>query len=165
MDEYTLNFKEGIKVGLRSSEYNPRNTGALVEAWGVIQESGKLFQQLEFDTFDISGLDAQAFPFPQIFQGINWTIVCTPTKIYTYDGSTLTLVYTAEEGSTWTLADYHNFLVLSNGKELVTLDPMTGDWSKFITCEVPSCLCLCNINGQLFVGGPECSISAGWLGD
>lgn len=165
MEEYTLTFKEGIKTGLRKSERNPRNVGALIQACGTIQESGQLFNLANLETVDISSIEACAFPFPQMFQGINWTILCTPTKIYTYDGSTLTLVYTAEEGSTWTLADYHNFLVLSNGKELVTLDPDTGEWSKFITCEVPGCLCLCNVNGQLFVGGPECTISAGWLGE
>lgn len=165
MEEYTLIFKEGLKVGLRASEYNPRNIGALVEAQGVIQESGKLFNLDDLSTFDISTIEACTFPFPQVFQGKNWTLLCTPTKIYTYDGSALTLAYTAEEGSTWTVADFHNFLVLTNGKELVTLDPISGIWSKFITCEIPTCLCLCDLNGQLFVGGPECSVSAGFLGE
>ena len=45
------------------------------------------------------------------------------------------------------------------------LDPETGDWSKFLDCAFIECLCVCDLNGQLFVGGPEVSISAGWLGD
>lgn len=165
MDEYTIVYKEGLAKGLRASEYNPVNEGALTEAHGVFIESKQLNEIPELETFDVSTLEAMDFPFPQCFQLINMTLVCTPTKIYTWDTVTLTLVYTAEEGSTWTIADFHNFLVLSNGRELVTLDPETGDWSKYLDCAIPYCLCVCDLNGQLFVGGPECSISAGWLGD
>ena len=165
MREYTIIFKDGLAAGLRSSEHNPRNQGALIQADGIIQESKELFNLDELDTFDISTLEDCDFPFPQIFQLREWTVVCTPTKIYTYDGTSLTLVYTAEEGSTWTFADFHNYLVLTNGRELITLDPETGTWSKYIECAIPECLCLCDVNGQLFVGGPEVSVSAGWLGE
>lgn len=165
MEEYTIVYKEGLAKGLRASEYNPVNESALTEAHGVFIESKRINQLPELNTFDVSTLEAMTHPFPQCFQLINHILICTPTKIYTYDGSTLTLVYTANEGSTWTVADFYNFIVMSNGKDLITLDPETGDWSAFITCEVPSCLCLCDLNGQLFVGGPEVSISAGWLGE
>jgi len=165
MREYTILYKKGLAIGLRSSEHNPKNEGALIQAAGIIQESGELFNLDELSTFDISSIEACDFPFPQIFQLREWTLICTPTKIYTYDGATLTLVYTAEEGSTWTVADFYNFLVLSNGRELITLDPESGDWSKYLDCAVPYCLCLCDLNGQLFVGGPEVMVSGGWLGD
>jgi len=164
MKEYTVFYKDGLAKGLRASEFNPRNEGALVEAQGVFQESKKLSNILELLTFDISTIDAQTYPFPQVFQLREWTIVCTPTKIYTYDGASLTLVHTAVEGSTWTIADFYQFVVLTNGAELVALDPETGEWTQFIDCAVPVCLCCCDLNGQLFVGGPEASISAGWLG-
>ena len=164
MKEYTIFYKDGLAKGLRSSEYNPRNEGALVFAQGVFQESKKLSNIPELATFDISTIEACTFPFPQCFQLRNWTLICTPTKIYTYDGTTLTLVYTAAEGSTWTVADFYDFLVMTNGQELITLDPEDGTWSAYLDCAVPFCLCLCDLNGQLFVGGPEVSISAGWLG-
>ena len=165
MKEYTILFKKGLVKGLRSSEYNPRNEGALIQAKGIIQESKKLFNHPELENFDISTLDAQTFPFPQVFQLREWALVCTPTKIYTFDGTTLTLVYTAVEGSTWTVADFYNFLVLTNGNEYITLDPETGAWSKFLDCEFLKCLCVCDVNGQMFVGGPDVSVSAGWLGE
>lgn len=165
MHEYTVIFKDGLAAGLRSSVHNPRNVGSLIKADGVTQESKELFNLDELSTFDISILDACTFPFPQIFQLREWTIVCTPTKIYTYDGSTLTLVYTAEEGSTWTFGDFYNYLILTNGRELITLDPESGEWSKYLDTAIPNCLCLCDINGQLFVGGPDVSVSAGFLGD
>jgi len=164
MKEYTVFYKDGLAKGLRASEFNPRNEGALVEAQGVFQESKKLSNIAELLTFDISTLDAQTYPFPQVFQLREWTIVCTPTKIYTYDGASLTLVHTAAEGSTWTVADFYQFIVMTNGAELISLDPETGNWSQFIDCAVPYCLCCCDLNGQLFVGGPEAAISAGWLG-
>lgn len=164
MKEYTIFYKDGLSVGLRASEYNPRNEGALVEAQGVFQESKKLSEIAELSSFDISTIDAQTFPFPQCFQLRNWILICTPTKIYTYDGATLTLVYTATEGSTWTVADFYDFLVLTNGQDLITLDPETGLWSKYIDCLIPYCLCVCDLNGQLFVGGPEVTVSAGFLG-
>lgn len=165
MYEYTILYKDGLARGLRASEHNPRNKGALIQADGIIQESGELFNLAELSNFDISSIEACTFPFPQVFQLREWTLICTPTKVYTYNGATLTLVYTAEEGSTWTIADFYNFLVLSNGRELITLDPESGDWSKYLDCAIPTCLCLCDLNGQMFVGGPEVSVSGGWLGD
>ena len=165
MHEYTIEIKEGLIAGLRRSEHNPVNGGFLVLADGVIKKAGELFNLDELDQLDISDLDAQTFPFPQIFQLVNFTLVCTPTKIYKYDGSTFTLVYTAEEGSTWTIADFYNYLVLTNGVELVKLDPETGLFDEYAECSIPNCLCICDVNGQIFLGGPDCSISAGWLGD
>ena len=164
MKEYTIHYKTGLAQGLRATENNPKNTGALTKAQGVIQKAGQLFNLEELEGFDISTIEACTFPFPQIFQLRTWTIICTPTKIYTYDGTTLTLAFTATEGSTWTVGDFYDYLVMSNGLELIVLDPETGDWSLFLDCLVPYCLCLTDLNGQLFVGGPEVAISAGWLG-
>lgn len=163
MEEYTVVFKGGVAKGLRPSSKNPKNTGALVIADGVMQEAGELFNHPDLDTFDISAIAAQTFPFPQLFFLRNWTIVCTPTKIYTYDG-TLNLVYTATEGSTWTVADFYDFLVFANGREYIVLSPDTGAWSKYLDAENLECLCVADINGQLFVGGPDVTVGAGWLG-
>lgn len=164
MDEHSIIFKEGLTIGLRASENNPRNKGALIQSTGVVKATGEVINIDELETLDISDIEACVFPFPQIFQLREYTLVCTPTKIYTYDGATYTLVYTAEEGSTWTIGDFYNYLILTNGRELLTLDPETNEWSKYLDCAIPFCLCLCDVNGQIFVGGPEVSISAGWLG-
>lgn len=165
MREYTITYKDGLIRGLRASENNPRNLGALIQADGVVKEAGELTALPEIDTFDLTGVtDPGDFPFPQIFQARNWTILCTPTRIYTWDGTSFTLAYTSAEGSTWTVADFFDFLVMTNGLELITLDPVTGNWSKYLECSIPYCLCICDVNGQLFCGGPEATISAGWLG-
>lgn len=165
MYEYTLTVKSALEVGLRKSDNNPRNVGALTLADGVVHKSAELVSLNWLTTFDISSIEACTFPFPQKFQLREWTLVCTPTKIYTFDGTTLTSVYTAEEGSTWTIGDFYNYIIMTNGKELITLNPDTGVWSKYIDCKIPYCLCLCDVNGQVFVGGPEVSISAGFLGE
>lgn len=90
--------------------------------------------------------------------------MCTPTDIYTYDGVGLTLVYSAAAGSTWSIADFDTFLVLCNGRVLATLDPVTGVWSEYLECSIPYGLCVCELNGQLFVGGPEARVAGGFLG-
>ena len=161
MREYTVTFKEGLTAGLRASSSVQRK---LVQADGVLRKSEELINLDELSTFDISSIEACTHPFPQIFQLRNWTLICTPTKIYTFDGTTLTLVYTAAEGSTWTIADFYRFLVLTNGNEYITLDPETGAWSKYLDAVISECLCVCDVNGQLFAGGPEVSVGAGFLG-
>ena len=165
MREYTIIFKDGLKKGLRNSKDNPKNIGALTLANGVFQEAGKLINIDELENFDISTIPACTFPFPQCFQLRNWCLICTPVNIYTYIDGVLTLIYTAVEGSTWTVADFYDFLVLTNGAEFLTLDPETGAWCEYDEAEISKCLCVCDVNGQLFVGGPDVSIGAGFLGD
>ena len=164
MYEYTLTVKGALSVGLRHSNKNPKNVGALILADGVIHDTTELVNLDYLSTFDISSIEACTFPSPQMFQLRDWTLICTPTKIYTFDGTSLTSVYTAEEGSTWTVGDFYSYLIMTNGKELITLDPEDGTWSKYLDCKIPYCLCLCDVNGQVFVGGPDVSVSAGFLG-
>jgi len=166
MREYTITYKDGLIRGLRKSSNNPRNYGSLLRADGIVKEAGELEALPVLEALDVSTIAVTgSFPFPQVFQGRNWTLVCTPTEIYTYDGVSFTLVYTSAEGSTWTVADFFDFLVLTNGLELITLNPETGNWSKYLECSIPYCLCITDVNGQLFCGGPEASVSAGWLGE
>ena len=165
MQEYTLTIQKALAVGLRNTEDNPKNVSGLTFAQGVLQKAGTLVNLDLLTNFDISTIVACDFPFPQMFQLREWTLICTPTKIYTFDGTSLTSVYTAVEGTTWTYGDFYNYLILTNGQELITLDPDTGVWSKYLDCKIPYCVCLCDVNGQVFVGGPEVSVSAGWLGD
>lgn len=153
MREYSITYKNGLSVGLRASTHNPRNKGGLIKARGLIQESKELFNLDELNTFDISLLESCISPFPQMFQFREWTVVCTPTKVYTYDGSSLTLVYTAAEGSTWTYGDFYNFVIMSNGEEIISLNPESGVWDKYLNLIIPNWLCLCDLNGQLFIGG------------
>jgi hypothetical protein len=165
MQEYTIVYKDGLANGLRKSEHNPKNVGALIRADGIMQEAGELSDLPDIDKLDLSVIGACTHPFPQVFQLKAMTVVCTHNAIYTLAGSSLTLVYSATEGSTWTVADFTRFILFSNGRDLVKLDGMTGEWSKFIECHIPYCLCLCDVNGQVFMGGPECSVTAGWLGE
>lgn len=150
-------------MGLRHYEDNPRDVQALIQSTGVFHNKGKLINVDSLSTIDFSALGC-SFPFPQMFQLKKYALVCTPTLIHTYDGASLTLVYTAEEGSTWTVADFDRFLVMTNGRELVVHWPDTNAWSKYLDCAIPYCLCVCELNGQLFVGGPEVTVSAGFLG-
>jgi hypothetical protein len=139
------------------------NDQALVEAQGVMHDSGTMVNLDNLDTIDLSILNC-SYPFPQVFKLTNYTLVCTETKIYSYSGTSLSLVHAVLEGSTWTIADFYDYIVLSNGKDLVVVDPVSGAWSSYAGCQIPFCLCLCSLNGQLIVGGPEVTISQGFLG-
>ena len=163
MNEYTIEFREGLEVGLRHSDKNPKNVQALVRSDSVFYETGILRNTDEISTMDLTALGC-TWPFPQIFDLKSFKLICTETEIYKLSGGSLTLVFTALEGSTWTMADFDTFLVFTNGRVLATLDPVSGIWSQYFDCAIPACLCVCNLNGQLLVGGPEVTISAGFLG-
>lgn len=163
MNEYTIIFREGLALGLRHNSYNAKNEQALIRSDNAFYENGVLRNTDEITTIDLTTLDCE-FPFPQIFQLKRFSLICTPTDIYRLDGVTLTWVYSALEGSTWSIADFDTFLVLTNGRVLVTLDPVSGVWNEYFECSIPHCICVCDLNGQLLVGGPEVTLSAGFLG-
>lgn len=164
MREYTLVFQKGLGKGLRNSKRTPRNTEVLVQSIGCFPEDlvARAISDLTASWLDTSSLTV-AFPYPQIFSLTQTVLVCTATTIYEYSaGSFLLAITSLPEGSTWTVADYGRYLILTNGACLVTRDGITGEWDKYVGCAIPPCLCLCDINGQLLVGAPGITVSAGF---
>ncbi len=165
MREYTIIFRDGLQRGLRKTEKNPRNNQALTKCQGAIPEDGVVHALEDIQSAEIlESIDA-AFPFPQIFALSMCTLVCTATMIYEYASGNLTAVYEdAPEGSTWTVADYGRFIVLTNGAILIVKDAQTGDYEEYELCDIPNCICVADVNGQMFVGAPGITVSAGYMG-
>lgn len=166
MQEYTYKFQAGIKTGLRSDQYLAKDHEAFKEISGAFTDTEVLRSLDTPSEIDVSSLSA-SYPFPQIFELITKEIiVCTEDKIYEYDqsGDSFTLKLTVSEGGRWSLADYHQFIVLYNGRDIVTRDGISGTWSAYTDCLIPYGICVCNLNGQLIVGGPDTRVSSGFRG-
>jgi hypothetical protein len=166
MKEFSFTFDKGLKVGLRANKRNPRGQEALIKAQGVIPEDGALcaLEDISSQQIDTSALNC-TFPYPQIFTLTQLTLVCTPTEIYQYESGVLTLLYTcATAGYTWTFADYGNYIVLTNGNHIVIREGLSGDWTEQSDSAIPLCACLCDVNGQLIVGGLWAVNDQGGLG-
>lgn len=156
MKEFTLIFKDGLAAGLRASAKNPRNVQALVECIGAVPENGIIHALEDIRSFyiDTSGLDV-TFPFPQIFVLSKTTLVCTQTNIYELVLDVLNPVFLgAPAGSTWTVADYGRFIVMTNGACMLVRSATTNTFELYDSCDIPPCQCVCDVNGQMFVGAP-----------
>lgn len=164
MKEYLYPYREGIKVGIAPSDNVPSNTGGFRIMQGAYTNDNVVqgledLEQVEFDNFVFS------YPFPQIFELTSITLVCGSSTVYELlsDG-TLEEKIRAFNGGTWTVADYNRFIVLTNGSSMIIRDGLTGMWKMYDGCEIPDGLCVCNLNGQLVIGGPETRVSAGFRG-
>lgn len=164
MQEYTIVIKEALSKGLRSSPHFGRNEPWLFQALGCIPEDGVL-QSLSEPPQALS-LAGEVWPFPQVVRLRDFLLVCGATRIYTYDGTTLTNVYSgALAGWTWSFADFGQYVLATNGKALVFRDPASGVWQEYILCAIPTCLCLCEFNGQIVMGGPGETVLSGETGE
>lgn len=163
MREFTLVFDEGLQKGLRNKPRTGRKEQWLIEALGMIPEDNIMqsIPQLPAPT-KITG---STYPYPQIFKLRNLILVCDERTIYSYSSGTLTLEYhSATGGGTWTVADFGDYVVLTNGSSLVERNPRSGAFESVDDCDIPRCLCVLNLNGQLLVGGPAVSVSEGFTG-
>jgi hypothetical protein len=151
MREYTVTYNTGLGNGLRPNPRNPRNTQFLTMLAGAIPYDGVLSSLPELPA-PIGALNAQ-WPFPQLFHLRRMTLVCTIDSIYEYSNDSLTLLCVAVPDTTWSCADFGEYIVLTNGSSLITRDPQTGVFAEYLDCKIPSCLCVCEVNAQLLVGG------------
>lgn len=163
MKEFSFTFEEGIVKGLIPTERRSFNEQGFSQLQGVFS-NGKVIQEIEIpEMMDVDELDVE-FPFPQIFKLNSITLVFTSNEIFEYsesDGSLTSLISTSE-GGLWSVADYNLFIVATNGKDIIIRDGLTGEWNPYIECEIPTGICVCNLNGQLIIGGPETQVSAGF---
>lgn len=142
-----------LKRGLRTSKRSPRNAGYLVECKGGVGRDGVLQVQDVLSRLSTSPI-TDTFPFPQLFVLTNLTLVCSATKIYELVNNSLVLKFTASEpAGVWNVADFHEFLYLSNGKVVVLRDAGSKVYSLSTT--LPKASAICNFNGQVIIGSPD----------
>lgn len=157
MREYNLRLNEFIREGLRKHAENPRNSSGLIQCDGIIPEYESL-TSLETPTRLTMDAVSATFPYPQVFVLKQVVLVCISTAIYTYSvsGDTLTLaIDSLTPGVTWSCADFGNFIILVNGKEVVTRDGADLTWSKANSLNIPTCTSIVNVNGQAILCGPD----------
>lgn len=152
---FTLNSEELAK-GLRPSKSAPRGSTWLTESTGAVGIEGVLqsLEDIEEFRIDTSAL-SETFPFPQLFILTNVAIVCGKTDIYEVNLSTGNLDHklTVEEGITWSVVDFYDFIYMSNGKVAVVRNAEDQTWE--ISDELPIASAMCNYNGQVVIGAPD----------
>ena len=150
---FTFTVDRDLARGLRSSEKNPRNEELLITCNGAVGKDGVLAMLEQMTRMDTSAI-TDGFPFPQLFVFSYVTLVCGLQKIYEWDGSSLTLVYTAAAaGGPWDAVDFHGYIYLSNGKEAVVRSHSDGSYA--LTSDLPSAISMCDYNGQVLITGPD----------
>jgi len=137
-----------LALGLRTNKEAPRDSGFLVECIGAVGRDDILCALDELSKMDLSGF---YFPYPQIFVLTKLIIVCTATEIYEWVDSALVLKLSGiTKGHRWDLADYNEFVYLSNSKVAIRRD-INGTYAA--TDELPVASAICNMNGQIVVSG------------
>lgn len=166
MREYLIPLKDLCSHGLAPPDNLPYNQEMFSQMDGALTENGTVHEIELPSQIDTSSLEKTSHPFPQIFRLISLILVCTPTKVYEYSyvGDTFDLKITAPEGSVWSVADYDRFVVITNGRGIFVRDGLSGNWSEHTNREeIPSGICVCNLYGQLIIGGPGVQVSAGFM--
>ena len=159
--KFTLSLNSAdVSKGLRSSSRSPRNTEFDIICSGVIGRDGVLSRQEALTRINTSVI-TDGFPYPQIFVFPELTIICGSTKIYEYDGSSLTLKLTTTAGSLWSCVAKGFYAYLSNGVVAVERDPNNGTYS--VSSDIPIVESICDFNGQIIVGAPTLATVLGEL--
>lgn len=139
--------------GLRTSQRSARNNDFLVTCKGAVGIDNVLSALESMTPIDTSVI-TDSFPFPQLFVFTNFIIVCGQKKIYEWNGSTLTLKYTATTVSgMWSAVDFFDYILLSNGVE--TVERSAEDKTYSLSTTLPTAYSMCNYNGQIMLGAPD----------
>lgn len=141
-----------LKKGLQKNENQPRNAlDGLSDLNSMIGKDNAFVTLSSLSRIDTDVI-TDSFPYPQFFNLTNYMLICGETKIYEYDGTTLTLKITASKAANvWKVTDFIEFLYMSNGAVAIKKDAQTLAYSE--TTVYPIVNAMCNFNGQVLVGG------------
>lgn len=145
--------------GLRRFASDPFNSAYLNKAQGVrIGPRGlELPESLVVPSLGIS----VSHPMPQLIHADQYDFVVTATRLYSlsYLGA-LTTLCNLTSGSPAHIADFSDYVILSNGVGVYHNDPTTGVFSSAVSSTIPLMRTLCRFRGRV-VGG---NISGDWYG-
>lgn len=145
--EYT---SEQLQRGLRPMAELPRNSNFQIQCDGAIGYHGTL-QGIKAITAISTAAITDGFPYPQIFLLSNLILVCGQTKIYEWVNNALVLKLTVSAGSPWSVVDFFDQLLLSNG--VVTVERRPSDKVYAVRADLPIGEALFNYGGRIIVGG------------
>lgn len=152
MREYEGVFEEGLRQGLRSETIEPADKQKLVKL--------KNLRPNEFGLEPVVAItypfDTEfSWPFPQMFLCRELRIMATETAIYECDSSWDPTVKLSglTAGGIWHMADFGDYLLMTNGSQMVQRYGSNGIWSSFTdTSSIPSMKTVCSFRGQA-IGG------------
>lgn len=154
MREFNYVFDKGLQLGLRASPQNQRNQQALVSCEGAFPNSGA-FGTVPYTLTPISitGIDpSPVWPWPQLFILKQCTIILTETQLYeVVAGSNVLKLTGLTAGLRWTIADFHRFIIGTNGKQLIYRDGDTLTWTSGSYNGLENCTSVLNYKGQLLM--------------
>jgi len=152
MREFEFTFEEGLRKGLRNEGVEPFKDHRLVEL--------KNLRPSEFGLRPVETLTNPfsatfVWPFPQMMLLRELRLMCTETAIYTCDSSwsPTVAIDSLVAGGMWHVADFGQFVLLTNGSQIVQRHGSTGVWSSFTsTSAIPAMNTMCAFKGRV-VGG------------
>lgn len=154
MKEYNYTFDKGLQIGLRTTPQNMRNQQALVSCSGAFPHQGA-FGTLTGtpSTISLTGIDPPPlWPWPQLFVLKQVTIILTETQLYEVIAGVNVLKLTGlTAGLRWTIADFHRFIIGTNGKQLIYRDGDTLTWTSGSYNGLENCTSVLNYKGQLLM--------------
>jgi len=169
MREFELAF-DALGKGLRPSRKVPRNTQALIECYNVKPYPlGLVPYEPLTDPFAALYLTTE-WPFPQLLVGSKRSFLIvrdSPTGedlLYQVNADwSLTLILplshaTYGVGGRYDLADFGDYVLLTNGAVMVTRNPVTGVYTPSVgTSDIPLCKTACDFKGQAVAGNVQSS--------
>lgn len=147
LGEYT---SEQLQKGLRAVAETPRNSLGLIQCDGAIGYHGTL-QGIKAITAISTAAITDGFPYPQIFLLSNVILVCGRTKLYEWVNSALVEKITVTAGNPWSVVDFFDQLIMTNG--VVTVERRPGDKVYALRNDLPIGEALFNWGGRIIVGG------------
>ena len=146
--EYT---SEQLQRGLRPVAEIPRNSNFLVTCDGAIGYHGSLQGIKDLVRMATTAI-TDGWPYPQIFVLPNVIVVCGQTKIYEWVSGALSAAkITVTAGNPWSLAEFYDQLLLTNG--VVTVERRPNDKVYALRTDLVTGEALCNYGGQIIAGG------------
>ncbi len=170
MPEFLI--KGGLRAGIRDSENGEKNTERLVtcynakpQRYGIVQHSPITFPGALASAISSAGITI-SHPFPQLFRGMEQTLLFTETKVYSVNESTwglteLTLKTKAYPGSTttiasgggpWQFCDLGKAWFAFNGVTTVFYTDISGTYEVRVDTSVPM-QTGCYYKGRAIFGG------------
>lgn len=156
MKEFESTFQAGLGKGLRTSLLNARNAQALVVSDGLIPEDDTLRSVPELS--NLAGVTAlgEVFPFPQVHRGQVHIVIFGGTKIWEYVGGSFVLkLQGLTLGTLWSVADFYDYIVATNGQQMVRRNADDHTWEVFTDENIPLGSCVAAVNSQLIIGSPR----------
>jgi hypothetical protein len=148
MQRFGILIDEQLGKGLRAKRTSPRQSVSIEELIGVrVGRAGLENRPSMTQPFSV---DFQ-WPFPQLFHLEREWLLAYDHNVYRIDPVdwSKSLLFGATSDMTWHVADFFDFIVMTNGAEVYVRDPDTGSFGKSTLPHFKTC---CNFNGQLIVG-------------